>query len=109
MSALTDRKDGTNLKDELSKQYLISSSIEEIKTHGEKEICLNEQMGKATTEESLPLLAEATQKAIQKLTNASNKGFFLMVEGAKVDYAGHANYLQGYVLKKKIFHNSLAE
>lgn len=109
MSALTDRKDGTNLKDELSKQYLISSSIEEIKTHGEKEICLDEQMGKATTEESLPLLAEATQKAIQKLTNASSKGFFLMVEGAKVDYAGHANYLPGSVLETLSFDQAVAE
>lgn len=109
MSTLTDRKDGTNLKDELSKQYLISSSIEEIKTHGEKEICLDEQMGKATTEESLPLLAEATQKAIQKLTNASSKGFFLMVEGAKVDYAGHANYLPGSVLETLSFDQAVAE
>lgn len=109
MSALTDRKGGTNLKDELSKQYLISSSIEEIKTHGEKEICLDEQMGKATSEESLPLLAEATQKAIQKLTNASSKGFFLMVEGAKVDYAGHANYLPGSVLETLSFDQAVAE
>lgn len=109
MSVLTDRKDGANLKDELAQQYRISSSIEDIKTSGEKEICLDERMGKATTEESLPLLAEATQKAIQKLANASDKGFFLMVEGAKVDYAGHANYLPGSVLETLGFDQAVAE
>lgn len=109
MSILTDRKDGVNLKDELAQQYRISSSIEDIKTSGEKEICLDERMGKATTEESLPLLAEATQKAIQKLANASDKGFFLMVEGAKVDHAGHANYLPGSVLETLSFDQAVAE
>lgn len=39
--------------------------------------------------EYLPL---ATEKAIQYLTrNSENKGFFLMVEGSQIDWAGHAN------------------
>jgi alkaline phosphatase len=37
-----------------------------------------------------PSLAEMTQKAIEKLATAEN-GFFLMVEGSKVDWAAHAN------------------
>lgn len=109
ISVLTDRKDGINLKDELSKQYLISSSIDKIKTSGEKEICLDERMEKATTEESLSLLAEATQKAIQKLTNANSKGFFLMVEGAKIDHSGHANFLPGSVLETLSFDLAVAK
>lgn len=38
----------------------------------------------------LPSLAQMTQKSIEWLSG-SNKGFFLMVEGGLIDYAGHAN------------------
>ncbi|MDR2682634.1 MAG: alkaline phosphatase [Dysgonamonadaceae bacterium] len=37
-----------------------------------------------------PALAEMTQKAIEKLSKNPN-GFFLMVEGSKIDWAAHAN------------------
>ena len=37
-----------------------------------------------------PSLAEMTQKAIEKLSKNEN-GFFLMVEGSKVDWAAHGN------------------
>jgi alkaline phosphatase len=37
-----------------------------------------------------PSLAEMTQKAIEKLSKNEN-GFFLMVEGSKIDWAAHAN------------------
>jgi alkaline phosphatase len=40
--------------------------------------------------EKEPALAEMTQKAIEKLSKNKN-GFFLMVEGSKVDWAAHAN------------------
>ena len=36
-------------------------------------------------------LAEITESAISFLTKGSNKGFFLMVEGGKIDWACHAN------------------
>jgi alkaline phosphatase len=38
-----------------------------------------------------PSLAEMTAKAIETLDNLSPDGFFLMVEGSQVDWAGHAN------------------
>lgn len=37
-----------------------------------------------------PSLAEMTDKAIQTLSK-NRKGFFLMVEGSQIDWAGHAN------------------
>ncbi len=37
-----------------------------------------------------PSLAEMTEKAIEKLSSGNN-GFFLMVEGSKIDWAAHAN------------------
>lgn len=36
-------------------------------------------------------LAEITESAISFLTKGSNKGFFLMVEGGKIDWACHSN------------------
>lgn len=43
-----------------------------------------------------PSLAEMTSTAIKKLS-ANPKGFFLMVEGSKVDYAAHNNDLPGMI------------
>ena len=40
--------------------------------------------------DAVPSLAEMTEKAI-KLLSRDKDGFFLMVEGSKIDYAGHAN------------------
>lgn len=36
-------------------------------------------------------LAEMTEVAISTLSADANKGFFIMVEGGKIDWAGHAN------------------
>jgi len=43
---------------------------------------------------SIPTLAEMTQKAIDRMKNNTN-GFVLQVEGGKVDWAAHANDIAG--------------
>ena len=48
------------------------------------EIAIDRQEGDLT-------LAEITESAISFLTKGSNKGFFLMVEGGKIDWACHGN------------------
>lgn len=50
----------------------------------------------------IPSLAEMTQKAID-LLNKESKGFFLMVEGSKVDWAAHANDPVGIVSEMLAF------
>lgn len=40
---------------------------------------------------AVPSLAEMTAKALECLSTNNNDGFFLMVEGSKVDWAAHAN------------------
>lgn len=40
---------------------------------------------------AVPSLAEMTAKALACLSEENDKGFFLMVEGSKVDWAAHAN------------------
>jgi len=49
-----------------------------------------------TMEMGIPSLAEMTEKAI-KLLSESEEGFFLMVEGSKVDWAAHTNDPVGIV------------
>lgn len=44
----------------------------------------------------VPSLAEMTQKAIEILSKNEN-GFFLMVEGSQIDWAGHANDATAYI------------
>jgi len=44
-----------------------------------------------------PNLAEMTRAAVTALNDDNKEGFFLMVEGSKVDGGGHANYAKGMV------------
>ncbi|MDR1746702.1 MAG: alkaline phosphatase [Tannerella sp.] len=110
MSVLTDRNDGLRLTDELKKAgYTFSSSVEDIEKTKSKLICIDERMDKAASEETLSLLADATRGAIRKLNADSKKGFFLMVEGAKIDYAGHANSFPGSIVETLSFDLAVAE
>jgi alkaline phosphatase len=110
MKELTQRKDGIDLISELkSKNYTIQTSVDDINQTKGKVICVDERMGRGAREENLTLLADATRESIQKLSSENNKGFFLMVEGAKIDYAGHANSLPGSIVETLSFDLAVAE
>jgi alkaline phosphatase len=111
MDNLTRRKDGIDLVKELTSTagYALQTSIDDINRTKGKVICVDERMGKAATGETLPLLAEATREAIRKLSGETSKGFFLLVEGAKIDYAGHANSLPGSILETLSLDLAVAE
>jgi alkaline phosphatase len=111
MNELTDRTDGIDLIKELTTKggYTLQTNMEDINKTKGKVICIDERMGQAAAEETLSLLADATREAIKKLTDQSSKGFFLMVEGAKIDYAGHANSLPGAILEMLSFDLAIAE
>lgn len=53
-------------------------------------------------EETIPTLAEMTQKAIDRMKNHKN-GFVLQVEGGKVDWAAHANDIGGLLYDQVAF------
>lgn len=105
----TQRNDGIDLQKELSKQYGFVRSVDAINTAKGRVICIDEQMDEAADEQNLPLLADATRQAIRKLQERSDKGFFLMVEGAKIDYAGHSRCLPGSVIEMLSFDMAIAE
>ncbi|MDR2362318.1 MAG: alkaline phosphatase [Prevotellaceae bacterium] len=110
MATLTDRFDNLDLVAALQPRYTFLSSVDDIAQTDGKVICIDERMDDAATEASLPLLADATRAAVQKLAAAGRgKGFFLMVEGAKIDYAGHANSLPGSILETLSFDLAVAE
>lgn len=110
MNELTRRNDGIDLVNDLQQKagYRITGQIDEINRTKGKVICVDERMGAAATGATLKLLADATREAIRKLSE-DGKGFFLMVEGAKIDYAGHANSLPGSILETLSFDLAVAE
>ena len=74
-----------------------------------KLICLDDRMGAYATEETLGFLADITKSSIEKLSKDSKKGFFLMVEGAKIDYAGHSDCFPASVIEEFSFDLAVAE
>ena len=74
-----------------------------------KVLCLDDRMGAYATEETLSFLADITKASIEKLSQDSKKGFFLMVEGAKIDYAGHSDCFPASVIEQLGFDLAVAE
>ncbi|WP_299099878.1 alkaline phosphatase [uncultured Alistipes sp.] len=105
----TERGDGIDLIGELSKNYRFVRSIDEINAAEGRVVCIDERMDEAAEESNLGLLAEATRAAIDKLRERGDEGFFLMVEGAKIDYAGHSRCLPGSVIEMLSFDLAVAE
>jgi alkaline phosphatase len=66
-------------------------------------------MGAYATEQTLPFLAGITKASIEKLSRDSRKGFFLMVEGAKIDYAGHSDCFPASISETFSFDLAVAE
>lgn len=107
----TIRHDGRNLISELKQDgYNFITDTYKINDQKGKVICIDEKMGDAAEEKNLSLLADATNAAIQKLQedNAKN-GFFLFIEGAKIDYAGHSKCLPGSIIEMLSFDMAVRE
>lgn len=110
MHHFKDREDGMNLWQELEKKgYRMVTETGDIQPDGRKTICIDEEMEKAAEATTVGLLAETTARSIEKLHQASPEGFFLMVEGAKIDYAGHSNCFPGSVVETLSFDMAVAE
>ena len=92
------RKDSENLiKTLIIRGYNFITSRDELETVNNNKIwgVFNEKdlvpdIDRDELNPSQPSLAEMTKKAIDILSK-NEKGFFLLVEGSQVDYAGHAN------------------
>lgn len=103
------RSDDRDLIGELSKHYRFIRSADEICAAEGKTICIDERMDDAAEESNLGMLADAARASIAKLQERGGKGFFLMVEGAKIDYAGHSKCLPGSIIEMLSFDMAVAE
>ncbi len=104
-----ERGDGIDLLRELSDRYCFIRSVDELPNGCGRVICLDERMGRPTEAANLSLLAETTRMSIDRLRAESDKGLFLVVEGAKIDFAGHSHCLPGTVLEMLSFDKAVAE
>lgn len=91
-SSAGQRSDGVNLLDVLRKRMPVAETSDEFYDLGETDSAaalLYSLHPPAVTERSVTL-AELTDKALQILSRDSD-GFFLMIEGSQIDWAGHKN------------------
>ena len=106
----TRRHDGLDMPKELNARgYDFIRKVSEIDDSAKKVVCIDEEMDEAATVDNIGLLADATRRAIAKLSNADEDGFFMMVEGAKIDYAGHSRCLPGSIMETLSFDMAVAE
>jgi alkaline phosphatase len=99
------RNDQKNLIERAKKTgYLYIQNAEELKAANHPYILGLFQLGTLTTVEPEPSLAELATKAIDILyRKGGNYGFFLVVEGSRIDGACHNNNITGAVRQTLLF------
>lgn len=101
------RTDGRNLIDELWKKgYFVSdfsqSKFEKTKIEpGRKFACFSSNGKPAEAANGRDYLPLAAKAAVEMLAAGAEHGFFLMVEGSQIDWAGHKND-SGYIVSEMI-------
>lgn len=95
----SEREDKQNLVDSLhAKGYGVYSSIKEasISDSNKKGVLLADVGMTSKLEGRGNMLSEGTQLALDVLSK-NKKGFFLLIEGSQIDWAGHANDIDGII------------
>ncbi|NOX96681.1 MAG: alkaline phosphatase [Nitrospirae bacterium] len=97
------RKDARNLIDEAKRKgYLFVQTREELEKANSDYLLGLFELGPLTTNPPEPSLAEMAGKAISLLSR-NKKGFFLMIEGSQIDWAGHANDIDNNIKQTLLF------
>lgn len=97
------RKDERNLIDEAKdKGYLFVQTREELEKANSDYLLGLFQLGPLTTNPPEPSLAEMAGKAVSLLSR-NKKGFFLMIEGSQIDWAGHDNDIDNNIKQTLLF------
>jgi len=102
------RQDSLNLLEYAFRQEyeVIENKTQLNRTRSDKVLGLF-AMGELKREGHQPSLANMTQKALEIL-NRDPEGFFLMVEGSQIDWAGHDNDFPGLVREMASFDSAVA-
>lgn len=103
----SSRKDNRNLIEEFeSKGYeYVSTADEMMGSTSEKLLGLFASSG-MDSENRTPTLGEMTNTALSNLSTNEN-GFFLMVEGSQIDWAGHGNNAEYAIREMKDFDDAV--
>lgn len=92
---LTRRADGRNLVEELrAKGYTMTESLSELEGLAKGPAMAlydGDNLPYIVDGRDPDYLTASTRKALDLLTSAGEEGFFLLVEGSLIDYAGHDN------------------
>lgn len=99
----SSRKDNRDLTMEFRENgyEYVQTADEMLRSDSERLLGLFSESG-MPSEQRAPTLAEMSQKAIDVLSR-NEKGFFLMIEGSQIDWAGHGNDAQYTVREVKDF------
>lgn len=105
-----ENPDHTLLSKLEAKGYTLNRSMADFKskTGGKQLVLLPDSATRPVKDGRGDLLAQALKKTISLLSN-DKKGFFIMAEGAQVDYGGHANDLKYMVTELHDFDRMVAE
>jgi len=99
----SSRNDNRNLIEEFeSKGYEYLSNADEMKNSTSEKILGLFANGGMESENRSPSLGDMTTTALSKL-QTNEKGFFLMVEGSQIDWAGHGNDAEYAIREMKDF------
>jgi len=107
----SSRVDGLNLLDSLkAKSYTIAYNIKEISavTKGKLAGFIADDHPESVEGGRGDFLSIASVKAIELLGQNKN-GFFLMIEGSQIDWAGHANFTNGIISEMLDFDRAIGE
>jgi len=105
-----DRMDGRNLTDELkAKNYQVASNLDEVKAikTGKLVGLLYDDQAPGIPERGT-MLPDASEAVINILRN-NKKGFFLMIEGSQIDWAGHDNNSQQVIKEMLDFDHTIGK
>ena len=105
-----NREDGLNLLDSLKNNgFQIFDGVTAISVDGEAKVAgfIAPKQPKSMLDGRGNILQEASEKALNYLDN--DKGFFLMIEGSQIDWAGHGNDSDGIIAEMIDFDKAIKE
>lgn len=96
------RKDGRNLRGELQqKGYTVATDVRTLDTlRSSKFVLLDNTLGLSMKQGRGPLLATTLDKTLQTFSTGPSP-FFIMAEGAQIDWGGHSNDME-YVVREML-------
>lgn len=94
---------GSDIFASLQEEYAIISSIDSMKNYpGKKMIVIDKNAGKSMHNGRGNWLDSAFSISVKRLS-ANKQGFFIMLEGAQIDYGGHSNNMEYVVTEAMDF------